>query len=1019
MTTYPRAGAKFSGRAYVSARPTPASATRALEPLVIGIALLLLQQPASATPSHWQQEVAYEITARLDEPSGVLSGTQRIEYHNRSSDTLTTFSLHLFLNAFRPGSRWAAADSAEGRRRFNDLRDPDYAFNHVRNVKIMGTPVQPVYPFAPDSTVVRFALPRALLPGDSVALEMDWDARPSTTPRRQGRQGRRFDFAQWYPKVVVYDRYGWQERPLYPAGEFYGEFGSFVVDLDVPEDQVVGATGVPVCGDPGWERANRGPREIDYQRDYYGEGTPADNACDGAASGRKRIRWYAEDVHHFAFSLNPDYRYEGGRFQDVAVHVLYQPGDEISWGSGVAVERTLTALAWLDKLFGKFAWPQLTNVHRIEGGGTEFPMMVMNGSADQGLIVHEAGHNYTMGILANNEWREGWLDEGFTSFQTTWFWEELGRDGGYQQTEASMLDLDINGYSEPASLVSEAYRDFISYNISIYSRGELFFHQLRYVVGTATMHAILRTFYERWKLKHVDEGAFRAVAEEVSKRDLSMLFAQGLHTTELYDYAVGKVKTRRTGESSWLTRVEVLRKAEGRIPVQVAVVAGEDTGVVRARGLAEREWVEVSTRSKPRKVVLDPRVRTHDWNMLNNRKGLGWFNSKSLFPPPETDFYFHPYFSTRSRRDRLTVGLQPTVWYNDAGGVTLGLRSRDDYLGRFEQNQALVTASTGWGVDDDVKKVDVFLRARNPVFLRATNMSQTFDAFRIEGRYGARATLDWSRRQHLTFGPVYRSGVSLTWVGIDDTRYLSPGLYDDVGTVEVQTFGGVSTQTGKWELAVQSSIGGGLIYNRDGLAATGRPELNPFYFRGTVNGVARRALGGTRTLGARLFAAYARGKDETAKQRQIYLQGSDPFEQLYNPFLRSRGALLVGGDFHYHSPGGAGVRGIDRRASTGAVIALNLELDQTVLARPTARLFNRIGIATFGDLAHTFYGNAILPSGFIGDAGIGLRADHRIGDTRFTTRLDLPLFVSRPELSVDPGDDEMDFRWVFSFEPAF
>jgi hypothetical protein len=127
---------------------------------VIGIALLLLQQPASASQSHWQQEVAYEITARLDEPSGVLSGTQRIEYYNRSPDTLTTFSLHLFLNAFRPGSRWAAADSAEGRRRFNDLRDPDYAFNHVRNVKIMGTPVQPVYPFAPDSTVVRFALPR-------------------------------------------------------------------------------------------------------------------------------------------------------------------------------------------------------------------------------------------------------------------------------------------------------------------------------------------------------------------------------------------------------------------------------------------------------------------------------------------------------------------------------------------------------------------------------------------------------------------------------------------------------------------------------------------------------------------------------------------------------------------------------------------------------------------------------------------------------------------------------------------
>ena len=990
---------------------------------MIGIALLLLQQPASASQSHWQQDVAYEITARLDEPSGVLSGTERIRYTNRSPDTLRTFSLHLYLNAFRPGSRWSDADSSEGRRRFNDLRDPDHAFNHVRNVRIMGSPVEPVYPFAPDSTIVRFELPRALLPGESARVEMEWDARPSTTPRRQGRQGRRFDFAQWYPKVVVYDRYGWEERPLYPAGEFYGEFGSFVVDLDVPADQVVGATGVPVCGDPGWERANRASRAVEYQRDFYGASTPSAAACDGAASGRKKIRWYAEDVHHFALSLNPQYRYEGGRYGDVAVHVLYQPGDESSWGNGVAVERTVTALAWLDKLFGTFAWPQLTNVHRIEGGGTEFPMMVMNGSADQGLIVHEAGHNYTMGILANNEWREGWLDEGFTSFQTTWFWETLGQAGGYERNEASMLSLDIDGYSEPASLRSETYRDFVSYNTSIYSRGELFFQQLRYTVGDATMHRILRAFYDRWKLRHVDEGAFRAVAEEVSRRDLSTLFAQGLHTTELYDYAIGKVERKRRDRGAagqWETRVEVLRRAEGRIPVEVAVIAEEDTSVVRIEGLAERERVEVSTRSKPKKVVLDPRVRTHDWNMLNNRKRLGWFNATSLFPPPETDFYFHPYFSTRSRRDRLTVGVQPTVWYNDAGGVTIGVRSRDDYLGRFEQNQALITASTGWGADDEVKKVDVFLRARNPVFLRAPNIAQTFDVFRIEGRYGARATIDWSRRQHLTFGPVWRSGVSLTWVGIDDTRYLDPGLYDDVGTVEVQSFGGVTLQTGKWDLSLQSSMAGGLIYNRDGLAATGRPELNPFYFRATLAGVAHRPLGDTRTLGARLFAGYVRDRDETAKQRQIYLQGSDPFEHLYNPFLRSRGALLAGDDFNYHSPGGAGVRGLDRRASTGAVIALNLELDQTLLARPTARLFSRIGVAAFGDLAHTFEATgATVPSGFLGDAGIGIRADHRIGDTRFTTRFEVPLYVSRPELSVRPTDNDVDFRWVFSFEPAF
>ncbi|MGH7701918.1 MAG: hypothetical protein ACREMO_02410, partial [Gemmatimonadales bacterium] len=148
----------------------------------------------------WQQSVSYEITAALDESKGVLSGTERIVYRNRSPDTLRAFSLHLHLNAFRPGSRWSAADSVEGRRRFNDLMDPDFGFNHVTDVRIMGQPVTALYPYAPDSTVVRFALPQALAPGDSMVVELGWDARPSTTPRRQARRGRHYDFAQWYPK---------------------------------------------------------------------------------------------------------------------------------------------------------------------------------------------------------------------------------------------------------------------------------------------------------------------------------------------------------------------------------------------------------------------------------------------------------------------------------------------------------------------------------------------------------------------------------------------------------------------------------------------------------------------------------------------------------------------------------------------------------------------------------------------------------------------------------------------------
>ncbi|HEY7480111.1 MAG TPA: M1 family metallopeptidase [Gemmatimonadales bacterium] len=992
---------------------------------MIALVLLALQQsPGRDAGSHWQQDVRYEISARLDEPAGVLAGGERIHYRNNSPDTLATFALHLHLNAFRPGSRWSDADSVEGLRRFNDLEDPDYGFNHVRDVRIMGEPVEPVYPFGPDSTIVRFRLPRPLLPGDTMTVEMEWDARPSTVPRRQARRGRRFDFAQWYPKVVVYDRYGWNERPLYPAGEFYGEFAAFTVDLDVPEDQVVGATGVPVCGDPGWERANRNRRRpVQYQRDVYGSSTPSSDVCGSAERGRKRIRWYAEKVHHFALSLNPEYRYEGGEFERTAVHVLYSPGDEKTWGGGIAVERTVRALAWLDRLFGPFGWPQLTNVHRIEGGGTEFPMMIMDGSADQGLIVHEAGHNYTMGLLANNEWREGWLDEGFTSFQTTWFWEAAGRPSTYPETEARVLLADLDRRSEPPSLPAEAYRDFDSYQQAIYVRGELFFHQLRYLVGDEVMHRILRTFYQRWRYRHVDETAFRSVAEEVSRLDLSGFFAQWLHGTELYDFGLGKVERERRG-TLWVTQVEVVRHAPGRYPVAVAVIAEEDTAVARVEGLSDRESVELATRSKPIEVLLDPMVRGHDWNMLNNRRSLRFTLRSLLAPYPESEIYFHPYFSTRHRRDRMTVGFHPTLWYNDAGGVTLGVGEREDYLGRFLLNETLLSVATGWGSDEDLRDVDLDLRLRNPLFLRAPNASQTLDLFDVEGRYGATLALDWQRQRHPGRGALWSHGLSVQWVHPDDFRYLDRGYYDAVGTIEVAATTGVADTSGGWGLGLRGSLGGGLVYNRDGLAGTRPTEVDQFYSRATLEATAHRRLTPELAFGARFFAGGAGGDHEAVKQRQIYFQGADPLRLLRNPFLRSRGSLLADEDVRYHAPGGAGVRGADPRLSAGALAGLALELERTLLTRPRRELFSRVGVAGFADLSYALSATlAAFDEGgrFLADAGIGLRAEHRIGETSFVTRLDFPLWFNRPGLAHDrsPDDDELAFRWLVSFQPAF
>lgn len=996
----------------------------------------LTQAPSGPVSPYWQQSVRYEIHAALDEPKGMLAGTERVVYVNHSPDELTSISFHLHLNAFRPGSRWADADSVERRRRFNDLKDPDFAFNHISNVRIMGQPVQAIWPYAPDSTIVRFLLPSVLAPGDSMVVDLDWQARPSTVPRRQGRRGRHFDFAQWYPKVVVYDKHGWNEHPLYPGGEFYGEFATYLVDLDVPEDQVLGATGVPLCGDPGWERVNQVPdRPIQYQRDFY----PSAPSCtafsaEPLGSGRKRVVWYAENVHHFALSMTPDYKYEGSAWGKVAIHVLYQPGDEATWGHGIATSRTAKALEWLDGFFGPFMWPQMTNLHRIEGGGTEFPMMVHNGSAGQGLIVHEVGHNYVMGILANNEWREGWLDEGFTSFQESLF-EEAQHPGtdGFLQSEPFLTGMDLDGISEPASLPGEDYRDFTSYNISIYSRGEQFFHELRHVVGDETLHRIMRTFYDRWKLKHVDEAALRAVAEEVSGMDLSTLFAQELHGNTLVDYAVGRVNVRRNTSCGdavpcgpYSTKVEVIRKADGKLPVEVWVIGERDTAVVRTDGLAATEWVTVETKSPPKEVLLDPRLRTRDWNRLNNvwRKGFLGIVTRE----PKRERYLDTWFSERTARDHRTEGWMPVGWYNDAGGITVGLRSRENYFGRFEENQAIYSYGTGWQSDKPlkVKDNDLALRVKNPTWLRSPGLSQTLEAYNVEGRFGARLAVERTRRDHLSFGPTSTFGASVTWLQPDDFRYLDRGYYDDAGTVEFALTGSVRDRVGMWSLGTRTSLAGGLAYHRRGLAvATGRPEIDPLYGRFTLEATARRNLGTQWGLGFRFYGGVSTSGDNAVKQRQIYLAGADPLEQFSNPFLRSRGALLLRPDVYYHAAGGGDLRGFDPRLSTEALVAINVELERTLLRRRNAKLFNRVALAAFGDAGQGIGGVTDpalgAPIRFLADAGVGIRAEHQIGQTRVTTRADFPFWVSKPALAQDrrPGSKEAGFRWTFSFEPAW
>ena len=615
-------------------------------------ALLQAQRGTGTSPlsgdtiGYWQQRANYDITARLDEERHTVVASGTLRYTNNSPVVLSELYVHQYLNAFRPFSKWSDADEREGRIRFQNLEDPDFGFERFTSrPTVDGVPVNVEYPGAPDSTIARMALPRPLRPGQTITVSFAWEARASTTPRRQGRRGRHYDMAQWYPKVAVYDRGGWQHNALVPAGEFYGEFGDFRVTLVLASDQVVGATGVPVSGDPGWDRVKQSGSAPLLQRAAYGVARGA-VAVPVAPAGMRTVVFEAKDVHHFAWTVDPEYRYDGGSYvralpraktsfpvwDTVAVHVLYRPGDDSTWGGARVVRRTVDALTWLEQVYGPYAYPQVSAVHRLDGGGTEFPMMMQNGSPSFDLILHEGGHIYSYGILANNEWRAGWMDEGLTSYQSSW---RLGTTR--QERAASALSTDprwmapdptpaalqrraqFMASAEPVSTSADLFRSFTVYNSMVYNRAEDMYGSLRDVIGDATFRRLWSEYYSRWALKHVDRVSLQASVERVHGASLAWFFDQWLDTVGEVQYSLQDVTVSQKRPGEWVTNVRLVRVGAYRHPMPLGIRTATGWTFVRADPMKDDQRLTITTPEQPDLVRLDPLALTDDMRANGQR----------------------------------------------------------------------------------------------------------------------------------------------------------------------------------------------------------------------------------------------------------------------------------------------------------------------------------------------------------------------------------------------------------------
>ena len=509
----------------------------------------------------------------------------------------------------------------------------------------------------------------------------------------------------------------------------------------------------------------------------------------------------------------------------------------------------------------------------------------------------------------------------------------------------------------------------------------------------------------------MDEDCFREVAEEVSGRDLKWLFGQWLHATPLIDYSLKRVQRTRQADGRWLTAVTIERKGDGWMPVEIGERRG-DTIYARATGQPATEVVEFTTARRPGRLVLDPRVRAHDYNMLNNRERRGLMGRGAW--PLRIDNPFQEIV----RRDVGVRGLLPVVWSNDFGGVTVGLRERANYLGRYDRGLVLGTVATRPGAS---QALGLYGRWSNPIGVLTPRTTTSFAAWLTEGRAGAAIAVDRSLRQHLGFGADPHVGFDAQWMATTDLGYLDRRLWDDAGTIEAGPWVATTARRGAAVLRARLGGRGGVVYFNPGRGAVSRNRYD-FEAFGRFTGAASVR---TSLLGARVFAGAYLGQSDPVRQRQISIAGADPYETFTNPLLRSRGALLVRPDFHYQAPGGANLRGFRPDLGGRWAIGVNLEVTPWVLRRDQG-ILRGLGLEGFVDagVVDTLMIQSSPPGRAyttLYDVGVGLVTQHQLKELDWTMRFEVPFAVNRWADAADarPGNERFALRWQVSLEPSF
>ena len=480
--------------------------------------------------SNWQQNADYEMNVDIDVESYRFNGSQEILYTNNSPDTISKVYYHLYFNAFKPGSQMDVRSlnisdpDSRVKDRISKLEKNEEGDLTVFELKQDGKPIF----FKQQETVLLARLNKVLLPGKKTKLTLLFKGVVPKQIRRSGRNnkdGVALSMTQWYPKLAEYDFEGWHPNP-YIAREFHGVWGDYSVKITIDKNYILGGTGYL-----------QNSTEIGYG--YHPKNKTIDH------SEKEKLTWhfFAPSVHDFTWAADPDFVHDVVKGpNDVDLHFLYKTNQE-NWRK--LQPHSVGLMKYFNENIGEYPWKQYSIIQGGDGG-MEYAMSTLITGGEQysrllGTTSHEMAHAWFQHILANNEAKHPWMDEGFASYIDVLAENSvLGKTpkNPFKRSYDSYRRLANSGVEQPQTTHSDRYNYNFAYSVSAYSKGSVFLAQLGYIVGPKTLKKILKRYFNEFKFKHPSPNDFKRVAEKVSDLELEWYLNDWTRTAEKIDYAI-------------------------------------------------------------------------------------------------------------------------------------------------------------------------------------------------------------------------------------------------------------------------------------------------------------------------------------------------------------------------------------------------------------------------------------------------------------------------------------------------